>query len=95
LGDGGHRDQRPGGASRRASWSNTKQLPANSALYTSARQAASRHRPPVRHVDVDVPQVVVPGPADAHDRGQGSRHAKITGGNGAGGLQHRPGDSTT
>src|SRR5271165_3693839 len=30
------------------------------------------------HVDVDILQVVVPGPAHADDRGQGSRHGNIT-----------------
>ena len=37
-----------------------------------------RHRSPQRHVDVDIPQVVVPGPAHADDRGQGSRPRNIT-----------------
>ena len=37
-----------------------------------------RDRPPQRHVDVDIPQVVVPGPAHADKRGQSSRHGNIT-----------------
>jgi len=43
-----------------------------------SRHADHRDRPPQRHVDVDIPQVVVPGPAHADDRGQGSRHGNIT-----------------
>ena len=39
--------------------------------------ADHRDRPPQRHVNVDVPQVVVPGPAHADDRGQGARHGDI------------------
>ena len=41
--------------------------------------ADHRDRPPQRHVDVDISQVVVPGPAHADDRGQGSRHGNVTG----------------
>jgi len=33
---------------------------------------------PQRHVDVDISQVVVPGPMHADDRGQGSRHGIFT-----------------
>ncbi len=40
--------------------------------------ADHRDRPPQRHVNIDVAQVVVPGPAHANDRGQGSRHGHIT-----------------
>ena len=35
------------------------------------------HRPPQRDVDVDVPQVVVPGPPHADGDGQGSRHGNV------------------
>ena len=31
-----------------------------------------------RSVDVDIPQVVVPGPAHADDRGQGFRYGKLS-----------------
>src|SRR6185437_6435702 len=33
---------------------------------------------PQRHVDVDIPQVVVPGPAHADDHRQGLRHGEIS-----------------
>jgi hypothetical protein len=40
--------------------------------------ADHRDRAPQWHVHVDITQVVVPGPAHADGRGQGSRHGNLT-----------------
>ena len=39
--------------------------------------ANDRHRPPQRHVDIDTLQIVVPRPAHADHRGQGSRQREV------------------
>lgn len=43
------------------------------------RHADHRDHPPQRHVNVDVPQVVVPRAAHADERGQGPRYGEIVG----------------